>query len=96
MDEVVLENRLTKLESGQKSLFQTVAIVSETQEEIKHLAISVNSLAINLERLVTENCNLDNRVKEIERKPARRWDTIVTTIITSLIAAIMGYIAGKL
>lgn len=95
MDEIVLENRLTKLESGQKSLFKTVAIVSDTQEEIKQLAISVNTLAINVERLVNENCNFDNRLKEIEKKPAKRWEVIVTTIITATVTLLIGFVMGK-
>ena len=32
------------------------------------------------------------RVEEIERRPRKRYDTIITAVITSIIGVIVGYI----
>ena len=95
MDMIKMENRLTKLESGQKTLFKSLAIVSETQGEIRDLALSVNSLALNVERLVKDNCKFDERISEIEKKPLKRWEAVITAIITATVTLVIGFLVGK-
>lgn len=39
---------------------------------------------------------LEKDVQELKDKPAKRWDTLVTALITTTIGLIVGFIVGKL
>ena len=38
---------------------------------------------------------IENEVKEIKEKPAKRWDKLITSIISSLTGGILGYILAE-
>lgn len=40
--------------------------------------------------------DLKQRVKAIEEKPAKRWDSVVSTIITGVAMAILGFVLAKI
>ena len=40
--------------------------------------------------------NIDNRLKTVEEKPAKNWDKVKTTVITSIISLIIGGVGGAL
>ena len=48
------------------------------------IAISVNveRLATNIEQMTKELSNQGERLKAIEEKPAKKWETVVTAIIS--------------
>lgn len=91
MDESTLENRLTRLESDMQYLGEEIVDLQDNQTEIKSLAMSVNTLALQVKRLVDDMCKVDGRLAAIESKPAQRWDSLVKTLITALVAGAVGY-----
>ena len=40
--------------------------------------------------------NHDKRISAIEKLPAKRWDLVVTAIITAAVSIVLGYFGGKL
>ncbi len=107
MDEVKLEQRLTTIEQGQKHMTDAIVAIQKTYTEFKGLAISVNTLAIEVKRVVDDVCGLrgvlkedmaalNKRVVKIEHKPGQRWDNLITTLISLLIGAVFGYIIGEI
>lgn len=65
--------RLNSLEEGLKGMTQ--------------LTISVERIATTLETMVTELKAQGQRLDEIEKKPAKRWDVVVTGAISALVGA---------
>ena len=66
--------------------------------DVKSMAESLNKLATRLELLVHEaqdtNKKVDrltNEVEEIKEKPAKRWDSLVTLVITAIASAVITY-----
>ena len=91
MDEQKLENRLTKLEESLDYIGEDLEDLKTTQADIHSLAMSVNTLALQVKRLVDDMCKVDGRLAAIENKPAQRWDSIVKTMLTALVAGAVGY-----
>ncbi len=95
MDEQKLENRLTKLEESLDYIGEDIEEFKTTQADIHSLAMSVNTLALQVKRLVDDMCKVDGRLAAIESKPAKRWEVIVTTIITATVTLLIGFVMGK-
>lgn len=88
-DEKEVWERITALESSYKSehkrLDRIETIVNSVQEivvEIKHLREDMNAVS--------------SKVDEIENKPAKRWDLIVTGFISAITSGVVGLIVGNI
>jgi predicted nuclease with TOPRIM domain len=76
------EERIKKLENENEDLHQLATSVAVMAEQMKGLNQNVTTLR--------------GEVEEIKEKPAKRYDTIVTAIITGLISALVGFVVGGL
>lgn len=96
MDEIKLENRLTSLEQSQQYMAEEIIDIKDTQDEIRDLAMSVNSLAGAVKRLAEDTCKLAGRLDVMERKPGQRWESLISTLITAAATGAVGFMAAKL
>ena len=96
MDEQKLENRLTKLEESLDYICEDIEEVKTTQTDIHSLALSVNTLAIQVKRLVDDMCKVESRVVTLEGSSGRSWDNMIKTIVTALVAGAIGYALSRL
>lgn len=69
------EERLTNLEIGLK--------------EVNKITASVERLVTQIENLAKEISKQGQRLEEIEKKPAKRWDVVITGAISAIVGALM-------
>lgn len=91
-----VEHRLTECEERSKSNTHRLDEVEKRQEDLTDLVTSVKVLATREERLETDVKEIKEDVKTLTDKPAKRWETIVTYVIAGIVAAVIGYVFGKL
>ena len=60
-------------------------------DKINSIAISTEKLAVEMKYMREEQTKLDGRITTIEEKPVKRYDSIITYIITTVIGAIIGF-----
>ena len=89
MDEISIRERIATLE----------AIVDEegkaTRRRLNNLEGLVESVHIiaTETKALRENMNsLTGRVEEIEKKPERRFDSIVNIVLTAVVGGVIGYV----
>lgn len=58
---------------------------------IQTLAISTEKLALNMEIMAKEVAKQGSRLEVLELKPVKRWELVITTIITGIVGAIVGF-----
>lgn len=75
-------HRIDKLEEQQKQLSDLVSAVAVLAERQNQIGDDVNSIK--------------REIKVLAEKPAKRWDSIVDKIISTIIAAIMGYALARI
>lgn len=87
MEESKIIEMLTSHTEQLKTLYQRMG-------NLEKLTESVNKMAIALERVTGQLTATEQRVEHIEgdvdeirSKPAKRWDLIVTTVISALVGA---------
>lgn len=79
------EGRLTKVETKVEEL-------EKRQDNLDDLVITVKTLATREENVESDVKEIKTDVKDIISKPAKRWDTIIASIITAIVAGIIGYL----
>ena len=70
--------------------------LKKVYEKISTLAMSTEKLAIEMKYMREEQLKQDKRITAIEEKPVKRYDTVVTYIITTIIGIVIGVVASLL
>lgn len=60
--------------------------------EIHNLAISVNTLATNMEHMLTEQQSQGERLSAIEAKDGDMWRSIIKYIVTAILGIVIGFV----
>lgn len=99
MTEEQVAIRLTEHSKEIGSLKHRMDDMETLAESIKELAISVNSLSCNVSTSVDRMERYEDslrlqgeRIGELEKKPGKRWDLVITTIITAIASGAVTYI----
>ena len=58
-------------------------------KQIAELVSSVKVLAANMENMAKEQAKQGERLEEIEKKPAKRWDVVITGALSAIVGALM-------
>jgi predicted RNase H-like nuclease (RuvC/YqgF family) len=99
-------NRLEDVEIEVKDIKSDNKILHEMNKNIAVLATNYEYQGKKIDSIETDLKDLKNRpipditelegdVKELKEKPGKRWDTLVTVIITVIASGIVGYFIGK-
>ncbi len=94
--DIKIEHRLTEVEERAKSNSHRINEIEKRQDNLDDLVSTVKVLADREERVEGDVREIKDDVKSIKDKPAKRWDTVVTQIITILVAAVVGFILAKI
>lgn len=94
MDNESLVLKINDLEHEVGSLKHRMKTVEEETHTIQNLAMSVQELALNMKNMLDEQKEQNKRLSVLEQLPAKRWNSLTTTIITALASGIVGVLAG--
>lgn len=89
------EHRLTEVEGRSERNAQRLDEVEKRQENLDKLTTSVSLLAEREERVETDVKEIKTDVKALAEKPAKRWDSLMETIIVAVASAVVAYILGR-
>ena len=102
MEDERVEQKIMELTSAVSALQTEVKSTWKRIDEQKQLAESVHTLALSVRDLTNAQkntseviANLRRDVDELQQKPAKRWDGIVTTVITALVTAIITFLLAR-
>lgn len=76
------EGRIKKLEAENDVLHQLATSVAVMAEQLKTMNASVDSLT--------------DKVDDMEKKPGKRWDSIVDKVVWAVLAAIIAFMLGRI
>ena len=96
MNEQEIELKLNDYEHEICSLKHRMSDVEAQTKAINNLAISVEKLALSVSYMNDEQKNSIKRLEALESKPAKRWETIITCVITTIVGALLGYLLSRL
>lgn len=91
-----LDERVARHTEQIKTCFNQITDIKTMTECVHRLATSVETLALEQKSTKEKLDGLSEDVEEIKNKPAKRWDSIVTVIITAIATAIVTYFLTKI
>lgn len=62
-------------------------------DQITAMTISVEKLAVEMKYMREEQTKMDKRVTTMEEKPVKRYDNLVTNVITTIVGLVIGAVA---
>ncbi|MBQ8263978.1 MAG: hypothetical protein IJY96_04280 [Oscillospiraceae bacterium] len=65
-------------------------------ETLRDLATSVAVMAEQLKQITSAVGNLNTKVDVIEARPAKKWEAVTAAAITAIVAALVGFVLGRL
>lgn len=68
--------------------------LESTVKEITRLTVSVEKLAVSMSTMADELKRQGERLTAIEEKPAKRWDAVVSGIISGVIGILIGLVSA--
>lgn len=83
-NEATIRERLAKLEQDGKSVHHRL-------DNLEGLVESVHIIATETKAMREDVNDITQRVDEIERRPSKRYETIITAVITAVIGIIVGH-----
>ena len=87
MDEQNLVQELTRHTEQIKNLSQRMGDLEKLTESVQKMAISLERVTNKLTATEERVNHIADDVDLIKEKPAKRWDLIITTVISGLVGA---------
>ena len=84
--------RLTAGESSIKSAHHRIDNLEKITESVNQIAISTNQIATEVKALREDTAKTDARIKDLESKPIKRYETVITAILTAICGGVIGYL----
>lgn len=90
------EKRLTEVEARSKSNAHRLDDVEKKQDDLSELVGTVKVLALREETVESDVKEIKDDVKTLTGKPAKRWENLVTQIISIIVAAVIGFVIARI
>lgn len=90
-----LQARMIRMEEQVKTLFKQQTNIEKLTETVHTLALSIKEQGMNLQSTDKKLDGVKNDVDELKQKPAKRWETVITGVISALVGAFMAYMLTK-
>ena len=91
-----IEHRLTEVEARSRSNKHRLDEVEARQNDLDKLVSTVAVLAEREKNVESNVEEIRDDVKSLKSKPGKRWESLVTQIITIVVAAVAGFILAKI
>ena len=88
--------RLTKCEASNKSAHHRLDGLEEVVKSVNSLAVSTNQLATETKALREDFKATDERLEALEIRPLKRYDMIVTVVVTAVVSGLIGFLLNMI
>lgn len=90
------ERRLSEVEERSKANRERLDKLEERQNNLDELVGTVKVLAVREENVESTVKKIEKKVDNLADKPGKRWESLVSQIITILVAAVIGFALAKI
>ncbi|MEI3355665.1 MAG: hypothetical protein V8R81_01025 [Clostridia bacterium] len=94
MDEKYIQMIIEANQSAKSAHHRLDSLESEIGE-IKELTIAVKEIAMETKATREDVNDMNSRLKAVEEKPGKNWESLIKTIITGIATAVLGYFLAK-
>ena len=95
MDETATR-ALIETEARSKSNMHRLDVVEKKLEDYGAMETSMQLMSQKLDTIETRQDEMRNDIKSIMEKPQRRWESIIQTVLTTAVGALVLYMLAKM
>ena len=92
--EKVLNEFARRIDEEDKRQNARIDHLEKNLELVNNLYVSVERLASNMESMAKELSRQGDCLRDLEMKPAKKWDLIVSAIISGIVGVLIGLISS--
>lgn len=85
-----------RMDAENSRLSHRILAVEETLKKVSDITVELKELAIGVKQMANELQKQGERLTAIEQKPAKRWDSFVTSLVTGLGGIVIGAVISAL
>lgn len=93
---VELDERVSRHTEQLKTAFNQISDVKSIAESVHKLATTVEILTIGQKSTTEKLDKISNEIEEIKDKPAKRWDSATTVVITAILTAVVTFLLTQI
>lgn len=93
MTEEEVAVKLKELEQRVLGNAHRITGLEELQKSVNNLAMSVNTLANNMQQMLAEQKDQGTRLQKLEEQPGERWNNMQRTVFNTVLGAISSALA---
>lgn len=97
MDAIVsrLDTDTKRLQDEDHRINKRIEKLENTVSKIEGLAIAIEKMSVSINTMAIELKNQGERLEQIEAKPGKRWEAVISDIIKLIAAAAVGFVLAK-
>ena len=88
--------RLTAGEASIKSAHKRIDHLEKLADSVHNLAVATSQVANETKELREDYNKVDQEIQGLKEKPIKRYETVVTTILTAVCSGLVGYLLSFL
>lgn len=88
--------RLTAGEASIKSAHKRIDGLEKLSDSVNALAMATSKVADETKLLREDYNKTDKELQELKDKPIKRYETVVTAILTAICGGVVGYVVGMI
>jgi uncharacterized protein YoxC len=100
MDNDTIIQKIAELSTKVDIVFQDVAELYKKYEKLEKDSndnnTAVQTILVKLENLGTQMNEMNTTLKELKETPAKNWNTIITSLIGSIVTGAIGFAIARL
>jgi archaellum component FlaC len=94
VSETVCAEHMRRVDDENNRQNQRIEKLEKAMDNLTDLTVNVGKLAVSMETMNKELARQGERLEKIEEKPAKRWDTVITGIITAVVGLLIGLLSS--
>ena len=83
-----------RMDEEHERISHRLTAVEESVREIGRLTVSVEKMAVSMENMSKEQAKMGDRLTEIENKPVKRYEAIITAVLTGIVGILIGLVSA--
>lgn len=91
-----INGQIASLKTDNHNLHCRISEIKEKLENQAEFVESVHTMANELVHMREDFNRMDTRVSEMEKKPGKRWELVITVAITALVSGLVGFLVNTI
>lgn len=96
MNEVEMEHRITAVEKLEKGNERRIGDLESNNKALLDLSTSVAVMAEQMKTMSSKVDSMDTAVKRLQNVPASRWEGLIKTAVTTIVAGLVGWALAQI